>query len=372
MILKLKQCLKKNDFVYIVYHMLTSKEYRDYCADYYRNARIFRFEHLGDENPDVKIYCIQDGFETSGMFALVIRVLRQLEVADRFLLTPVVMWNEVVPYNVPGQPNTFLTYFQPVSDISFESAKHSEDVAFSKMWNCAYGSPLSLYELLEDDINRLAVIYQKYLKLRPEIQTKIDREVDELFGTVHGKVLGVHVRGVEWRKMQVAGHPVAATEQDYLQAAHDMMCELGCEKIFLASDSDGTIDLFRTEFGNCLITTQAVRAPAGGGELAIFDEENDSYQMGYEILRDAYALAACNALLCGRSHVSYGVRIINKAVATPYEKVMLLDKGVSAKGTPVQASRIKQQKEIRKANKRRASTSQKAKTAGRTNKQKIR
>lgn len=344
----LRQRLKQNDFVNIVYRLLTSKEYRAYCADYGRNARIFRFEHLGEENPGKCIYLIKDGFPTSGMFALILRTLWRLEVADRFCFTPVIFWNDKVPYNVPGHPNTFLTYFLPVSDITAESAEHSKDVAFSNAWDYAYDAPITHYEISDDGLGRLAVIYRKYMKLRPELKAKIDQEVGALVGKVSGKVLGVHVRGVDWRKMNVDQHPIPATEEDYVQTARDMMDEMGYENIFLASDSDGTIDLFRRGFGDRLITTQAARAPADSAELAIFDKKNDRYQMGYEILRDAYALAACDSLLCGVSNVSYGARVINGAVAAPYEKVVILDKGIVQNGMSVKAALKKQKKEIEK------------------------
>lgn len=346
----LRQRLKQNDFVNIAYRLLTDKGYKDYCADYSRNARIFRFEHRGDENPGERLYLIQDGFESSGMFALIVRTLRRLEVADRFHFTPVVFWNEKVPYSVPGQPNTFQVYFQPVSGISVESAIHSQDVAYAKIWDRAYGSPALPYEVSIDEIERLAVIYQKYMKLCPELQRKIDQEIKGLFEEVSGKVLGVHVRGVEWRKMKVFGHPITAAEEDYLQVARDMMSNLGYKKIFLASDSDRTIDMFLAEFGDRLITTQAMRASEESGELAIFDKRNDGYQMGVEILRDTYALAACDSLVCGRSNVSYGARIINKAIATPYEKVMLLDKGIVEIGISTQEATRRQKKKIQRKN----------------------
>ena len=70
--------------------------------------------------------------------------------------------------------------------------------------------------------------------------------------------------------------------------------------------------------------------------------------MGYEILRDAYALAACDSLLCGISNVSYGVRIINKAKAAPYERVVLLDKGRVDNGMTTQAALKKQKKALEK------------------------
>lgn len=345
---QLRRRLKQNDFINIVYRLLTSKEYRNYCADYSRNGRIFQFQHLGDENPGRNIYFIQDGNNVQGMFSLIVWSLRRLEVADKFNYTPVMTWTDDIPSAVAGYTNQFLLYFQPVSDVTVESARHSTDVAYARPWDRAYGSPAGPYEFSQEEVVRLTRIYQKYMKLQPELQMRIDRDIREVFGKTSGKVLGVHVRGVDWRKTKVVRHPVALTEEEYLARAKEMMLELGYEKIFLASDSEGTIDLFRVEFGDQLITTQAIRTPTGGDALVIFDEKNDAFQLGFEVLRDAYALAACDALLCGLSYVSYGARIINQTRDAHYEKVVVLDKGTVNKGPSAFAIGRKERKSVHK------------------------
>ena len=172
--------------------------------------------------------------------------------------------------------------------------------------------------------------------------------MSELLGQRQGKILGVHVRGVDWRSQKIYAHPIAPMEEEYLTKAKEMVHDYGYEKIFLASDSEGTIEMFRAEFGDRLITAQAVRAPAGGDALAIFDEKNDGCQMGYEVLRDAYALSDCDSLLCGVSYVSYGARIIRQAQCLPYEKVVVLDKGRVKSGPSPHAAEKKERKSLRK------------------------
>ena len=346
---KLRQYLKNNDFFYTTYRMLTSKEYREYCADLGRNGRIFRFQHLGEQNPERNIYFIREGGSFQGMFSLIIWTMRRLEVAEKFHFVPVVAWSEDVAYNVENHTNPFLLYFQPVSDISVASALKSVDVAFSHGWDRAYGSPAETYEFSEDEIERFVPLYQKYMKLQPDIQEKIEREIDELLGQAHGKVLGVHVRGVDLRKIKVYTAAIPASEEEYLRTAKDMLRDLGYEKLFLASDSEETIQLFQTEFGDRLITTQALRASVGSSILAIYNDENDGYQMGYEVLRDAYALAACDSLLCGLSYVSYGARIIHLATgAKPYEKTVILNKGKFENGVSCWTAEKKERKQLRK------------------------
>ena len=328
MLQQIKNRLKKNIFIYVPYRMIVDKDFKAYCADYYNNSRNFRFEHLGKENREKNIYYICEGSSVQGMFSIITWTLRRLEVADRFHFIPVVTWVKDVPVNYNNHQNPFLIYFLPTSDISEDSVKKSADVAFAKKWDSAYAAQVGSYDFSQDEINRLAEIYRKYLKLQPNIQSKIDREIRELLGEVRKqKVLGVHVRGVEWRQKQVLNHPVAITIEDYLEMAKKMMSEMGYNKIFLAADSEEAIDCFKGEFGESLLEYYAVRTPVGSSQLSIFNEGNDSFQMGYEVLRDAITLASCDALLCGLSYVSYGARIIKQSYGDNFEKIIVLDKG---------------------------------------------
>lgn len=333
MVHRIKECLKKNAFIYVPYRMAIDKDFRDYCTDYYNNSRIFRFEHLGDENQGKNVYLIREGNNAVGMFSLVIWTLRRLEVADRFGFVPVVTWAKEVPVNYKNHPNPFLLYFQPVSGISESSIIKSADVAFAKVWDSAYDGRKKSYDFSPDEIERLAKIYAKYLKLKPEIQNNINIDIKKLFGETSGtRVLGVHVRGVEWRKARVQDHPMPIAIEDYLEAAKKMLDELKLDKLFLATDSEETADYFKKNIGDVFIGYQSIRTPAGSAKLSIFNSDNDAFKMGYEVLRDAVALSFCNALLCGLSYVSYGVRIIKQSRSDSFEKVVELDGGRADKG----------------------------------------
>ena len=108
---------------------------------------------------------------------------------------------------------------------------------------CAYNKRINAYDFSQDEICRLARIYKRYIKLQPVIQEKMDSDIKQLFGGASGeRVLGVHIRGVEWRQKQVFGHPIPISVQDYLETAQKLINELGYDKIFLATDSEETVD----------------------------------------------------------------------------------------------------------------------------------
>ena len=328
MIRKIKEILKKNKTLYMVYKIFKDKNYKSYCMDYYANGTIFRFEHLGNENGGKNIYFIGEGSSIQGMFSLILWTLRRLEVADKFRFTPVVSWTKDVPVNYNDNPNPFLIYFQQTSDVAEDTINKSADIAFSKRWDQVYDKPRIGYDFSQDEVCRLAKIYKRYIKLQPVVQEKMDSDSKQLFGGTSGKkVLGVHVRGVEWRKKQVFGHPIPISVQDYLEAAQKLIDELEYDKIFLATDSEETVELFKNNFGDKLIEYHAVRTPVGSSQLSIFNDKNNPFQMGYEVLRDAYTLASCDSLLCGLSNVSYVTRIIKQSTESNYEKIVILDKG---------------------------------------------
>ena len=329
---KIKDTVKKNDYLNILYHTFANEQFRHIYAQCGQNPRLFCFEHLGNENRGKNIYYIQIGRIELGMFALLKTTLRCLEVADRFHFIPVVKWTDVVAYSVPGQSNPFLLFYQPVSDISVESALKSENIAFANSWDRAYGPIAESYRCPPEEIERLSRIYQKYLKLQPQLQSRIDRELSELFGEKPDKVLGVHVRGVDWRKKKIYKHPIAFSEEDYLNKAKEIMKDLGYNKVFLASDSESAVNLFRKEFGEDLIVAQASRTPEGSDLLTIYDKSKNGYDIGFEILLDAYALAACDSLLCGVSNVGYGAQIIRLSIGKVYERIFVMDQGFYESG----------------------------------------
>ena len=327
--------MKMNKTIYVLYHYLKDKKYREYCYDYYKNGRVFWFEHLGTENPGKNIYYIYEGSNYVGMFSLIIWTLRKLEIAERFHLIPVVRWNPEAPVNKNDSDNPFLLYFQPVSDISVDSAMNSADVVYSRRYDRAFGDPASRYDFSNEEVERLGVIYRKYISLRPEIEKSIMTDISGITDSGKRRLLGVHVRGVDWRKSQVKGHPVAFTEQDYLNKAKEMFEKGGYDGLFLATDSETTIKLFSESFGEKLHMFQAKRTEEGSSSLSIFDSKNDPFQLGIEVLRDAIMLSKCDSLLCGLSYVSYGARIIKNASGVKYNDTMILDKGTSEKGIPV-------------------------------------
>lgn len=179
-------------------------------------------------------------------------------------------------------------------------------------------------------MDRLSFIWRKYISLQPVFEMYLNKRVSELLGK--SKVIGAHVRGADWRKMRISGHPVAATEEEYIKEIETIVEKKGYDRVFLATDSEGTLEKFQQIFGEKLLYFPEIkRTPKDKSSLVIFDESNDPYRLGAEILLDAFTLAACDGLIAGVSYVSYGVQIIKKSRDEKFNYLKIIDKGLQKK-----------------------------------------
>ncbi len=138
-----------------------------------------------------------------------------------------------------------------------------------------------------------------------------------------GQILGVHVRGTD---MYRAGkqHPVPTGETKDFSKIDRIIEEYNIDKIFLCSDTESTVKLFRDYYGNRLVTTNSLRQIDDSGCGIHMDKtlgrnrQKHKYLLGEEVITDMYLLAHCNVLLCGASNVAFAALIYNHNL---YKKV---------------------------------------------------
>lgn len=170
-------------------------------------------------------------------------------------------------------------------------------------------------------------VFNKYIHLRPEIKL----EVDEFCKQFENKfVIGAHVR-----------HPSHAIEQvgkkmptplDYIREIQEIVEKRKLDNwvVFLATDQDRTIDIFKSYFGSKVVYYKNVRRltdnedrdfdelPEDGKAVEGFqlqhkvakNHNNWSVDMAKEVIRDAWTMAQCHVLLHVTSNVSTAVSYI--------------------------------------------------------------
>lgn len=348
---------------FIAHYMLKKRPlFREWYNDYYECHTMFKFQELGDLNQDKLIFIIRITDPTWGFFAAWKRVCMGLLVAERYKFIPVVDWTDSLyyePNGVNGIFNPFEYYFEPVSDVSLDEANNSYNVTFyGKNSNGMLDTTYGVDKKTIDDFVRVS---KKYIHFRDDIYNALAKQIESLFGS--RKILGIHVRGVEWGNLN--GHPIPVGLDDYVDEADKAIEKYGFEKIFLATDSEDTISFFKKKYGdNLIFYKDSLRSSSGKKVLAIYDDtirrDENRYWLGYEVLRDMLTLSFCDGIIAGISNVSLAADVFKQAREEAWDYKYILKQELCKNGISLRKAiklmkkeantyqnRIKQQKGIR-------------------------
>ena len=296
--------------------------------------------HYGEQNKNRNVYLIRITHR-AGFCSALRSVQRGLFDADNLGGVPVV---EFVPNSIYAEKeplfnttNPFEYYFCQTSEISLEEAYHSNRVFVFEESFCL---PRIERDLIEGDVNssayivtddylkKLAKVHKKYVTLNERTQKYISDSVQSIYSGDWKNVIGVHIRGTDflhkWKE-----HPIAVLPEDYFPEI-DNALNTGFQQVFLATDDENYLTLFRERYGTKLLSFDDVCR--GTGEINIAFVENErkhhAYLNGLEVLRDAYVLARCGGLIAGLSQVSMQARILKFSQCEEYRFIRILDKGI--------------------------------------------
>ncbi|MDE7325723.1 MAG: hypothetical protein K2N63_05530 [Lachnospiraceae bacterium] len=290
-------------------------------------------QHPGNLYPENLVYCIGNVGYNYGFFAEIRDLLGYLSYADKFCLTPVVYWDKQGYYTerelICGVDNVFEYYFCPTSPIKYEEVFHCRNVVFPfprQRLTITGGEWKYDYWGNEELRKKLGMIYKKYCKLNIVTCSYIETNLKEK--RLRERTLGIHIRGTDFKR-GLRNHPLAVDAKEFMACTKKVINKYDYKQIFLATDSLEALKLFQAEFGEHLIFYEDVRRSDGdvGVHLLESDRKNHHYKLGLEVLRDAYSLAACDALIAGKSNVSLGAWYIKLSKGEDYTKVMILDRG---------------------------------------------
>ncbi len=152
-------------------------------------------------------------------------------------------------------------------------------------------------------------IIQKYIKLQPNIQQKVDSFVETNFK--NKRILGIHLRGTD--------HPEKKHMDVYLQAAKDILPNY--DVVFISSDEYDRFRLAEIAFSHKAVSYNSIRSKTSNIPLHShpYDrryQRNDTFEYQYKIAEDviieAYLMSKVNYLMCcSGSNVNYFARAIN-------------------------------------------------------------
>ena len=322
----------KLECIYMTFKAMKNEELAKQMVGTKRNPDSLIVNHFGTKNPNKYIYCVvlDDDARFNGFCSLYRMTLMYLAYAENMMMTPVVYWGANTLYydESISAKNVFDYYFRPVSKVDYSEALKSKFVINSKPADAGVYGTTGGYSVPEEEIQQLALYVNKYIFLKEEVKQKFWKELENI--TDGGKTLGVHVRATDFNK-GYNRHPVVVTPAEYLEETKKEMQNKLYEKVFLATDDNSVIDLFKNEFGEKLYYYENTFRSTTGEAIHYGNQstqrKHHKYQLGLEIIKDFYTLGFCSGLIAGNSNVSMCSRIIKESTGESYLSLNIIDKG---------------------------------------------
>ena len=357
---KIKSMIK-NDRLYAIVRCIKSindPNYRKLVKGYYEvcDYSSILIEHKGEKYPDKIIYhigfCIPDNKKTaardaSGLYGLLRKTLLGMSFPDALGMVPVVEWGSKSVYYDSGMDpvtlNVFEYYFEPVAKIRSSEVKDSKNVIDVTVYHYSMVNSFffmerasdlyASYRIEEQEIERLADLYKKYIHLNDKTKKYIEDQINEILDDE--SILAVHVRGTDFN-LGLKNHPIVITPEEYLETVKQVYADGNYKKIFLATDDINALDLFKREFKDKLLYYKdTFRAESHvGAQVTLNSRPLHHYKLGLEVLRDVFTLAKCDSLVCGLSQVSFAARYVNLAMDRNFNAVVVIDHGVNKESSP--------------------------------------
>jgi glycosyltransferase involved in cell wall biosynthesis len=249
-------------------------------------------------------------------------------------------------YGQPGDGNLWTRLFQPLHGFTAEEMNdetalyaHTDGVSiggdYAREPLMTYVHAYKLYHSrgFEGWRRQYHKVFQEHVSLRPELQAEVDGFVARHLGRRF--LVAAHVRHPS-HTVEQPNAEIAHTDS-YIRRIYTVLEERGIPResedwgVFLATDQERVVAMFRAEFGDRVAYFDDVRRTRAAEDAAFealsAEEKNQeghqlqhlvaasrdqwSLAMAWEVVRDAYCMARCNVLLHVVSNVSTAVAYMN-------------------------------------------------------------
>lgn len=307
------------------------EEFRQLVLEGYHNPDYLKIESRGNEYPGQIVYQIGAFGCSVGFFAEFLYTLIRLYFAADRGFTPYVNWGSDFLYyeqdGIGNEKNAFLYYFNPVTDVvSTDNAAHVLMATDYHIHDVQDRLNTHGYAVSDEYMTGLSNMIKKYIRYNDKTKAYLEDGYDTLIG--NKRALAVHFRGTDYRR-QYNNHPVFVTIEQEMEKVRELLATDKYDVIFLATDEQEAVDVFRSEFGDKVKVFEDTWRADGGDESVAYshaDRKQHRYLLGLEVLRDQYMLTRCEGLVCGISNLTLSARMMRKAwYDKDYEDLVILN-----------------------------------------------
>lgn len=283
------------------------------------------------------VYFIEEDNKDLGFCAMYRAWIEYIYLADVCGLIPVIQAGKHFAYRedsaINGTRNAFEYYFEQPTSVGVRTAGRKRNVLHScvfhrEMVELVFTGKCAHYGYTKRYMHEMARIIRKYIKFNAQTQQYVDTGIEKL-GINDAKVLGVHIRGTDFRA-KYDNHPIYVTEEDCFQEVDYLLQEGAYEKIFVATDDARILKNFLIKYGEKMCFYEDVERSNRNRSVAFSksSRRQHRYLLGMEVIRDMYTLSKCSGLVAGISQVAICAQIHKLANKQSYEDIKIIDKGI--------------------------------------------
>lgn len=296
-------------------------------------------QHLGDLNPNETLYIIHWPTHNppAGLFTLVNSCFDLILYALSQDFIPVIDFKNYQTYlhnsTDIGKINTWEYYFkQPIDNYDdLESAYQSKNVITNTTSITGYLNVSSKFLNNNTKLNKLRGQYRQYVRINETAKEYIDTQYNKIIPK-NEYILGVSVRGHDYQKLRPYGHPIQPPTNVVIEDTKLKFKEWGADKIFLTTEDQTIIDLFKREFDDKLIymdrryvlDEEYIETEDECIGFSGFNRENDKYLTGLEYLASIVILSRCNAIIASPTSGIVGALLMSEG----FDNTLIYDWGV--------------------------------------------
>ena len=293
--------------------------------------RINKYTHrqrrysYGSENPDKTFYVIGVHYPTAGLFAIVKSVFCHICYAYQKGFIPVVdmqNFKSQLSDNNDTNTNAWELYFQQPGGYNLQDISKSKNIIKSSSLPFPEGVEIGFNTPMNDDFhNEFASLYEKYVVPTPEVDTYAKKKLEEVIGNKKN-ILGILCRGTDYTDSKPSGHPIQPTAVQAVEKAKEVMVQNGYKYIFLATEDQRILNVFKDAFGdNLLFSGQKLYGGMNGkkflSEFKVSDY-SEKWRNTVDYFSTIYILSNCDGLLTGLTCGSICAYLMSKGYSYTY------------------------------------------------------
>lgn len=316
--MNLKQIISKNfPFIVKIYNVYHNRE---------------RKVSFGNENPDKTFYVFGVPDNSGGMWWHINKVLMHLGYCEDKGYIPVIdMQNYKSQYHEEqevGKVNIWELFFEQPAGYNLKDIENSKNIILSKKKPAPSKKYLMGHSPFYDNENRIMyfhTLFKKYIHFNVFTQRYLDGYYNRY---IKGKnVIGVLCRGTDYLILKPKNHPIQPNPVNVIRDVKEAMKTYSCDYVFIATEDNDILDMFKNEFGDHLLYVEQNRVSkkemSPNSYLAAINIKKnkglDTYSKIIGYLTATYLLSKCDCYIAGRTGGSKGVLIMSEGFK--YKKV---------------------------------------------------